>query len=125
MAASGSEGTVDGGATGGWVLCELAGAGRPGATIAHVVNRMAVQSPGCDIALAFGALTPAPGWQQKLRDAARRESTTATVSALSVDAGSDAEETEALEDPHLHLTKDFTEAVSAFIEKREPAFLGE
>jgi glycosyltransferase involved in cell wall biosynthesis len=98
MAASGSEGTVDGGATGGWVLCELAGAGRPGATIAHVVNRMAVQSPGCDIALAFGALTPAPGWQQKLRDAARRESTTATVSALSVDAGSDAEETEALED---------------------------
>jgi enoyl-CoA hydratase/carnithine racemase len=34
-------------------------------------------------------------------------------------------ETEALEDPHLHLTKDFKEAVSAFIEKREPTFLGE
>jgi enoyl-CoA hydratase/carnithine racemase len=34
-------------------------------------------------------------------------------------------ETESLEDRHLHLSKDFHEAVSAFIEKRQATFRGE
>jgi glycosyltransferase involved in cell wall biosynthesis len=99
MAASGPEGTVHSAQGGGWVLCEQAGGGRPGATIAHLVNRAAAHSPGCDIAVAFGIAVSSPGWEQALRDAALAESTAATVSAMPVSAAGGREgESAALEE---------------------------
>jgi alpha-1,3-rhamnosyl/mannosyltransferase len=83
MAAGRRGATVEEEPYGAWALCEMPDAGAGGATIAHLANRVAAQSPGRDLALAFGAAAPIEGWARVLHAVAREESTTATVSALS------------------------------------------